>query len=246
MGTKLYLIRHGEAFANAENLLAGMRTDAGLTPRGIVQAERLRDRLAATGEITPDVLLASTLPRAMQTAKIIAPALGLDIIPDDEVQEMHVGDADGMRLSEFLERYGPFKDSRQDPYTPLAPGGDSWGSFITRVGGALHRITDTYEDKSVVIVCHGGVVDASLLLGLGMAAVAPAIGQFHTSNTSITEWERGMLSQRSHIKRWRLIRYNDDLHTRDLGGKERIQWARLAPTLEGGEPAAPLPTEEDA
>ena len=246
MATHLYLIRHGEAFANAENLLAGMRTDEGLTARGVAQAERLRDRLAATGEIAPDVLIASTLPRAMQTAKIIAPALGLDIIPDDDVQEMRVGEADGMRLAEFIERYGAFKNSREDPYIPLAPGGDSWGSFITRVGAALHRITDAYEGKTVAIVCHGGVVDASLLRGLGLAAVAPAIGQFHPYHTSLTEWERGLLSQRSHIKRWRLIRYNDDLHTRDLDGGERIKWARLAISRMGGEPAAPLPTEEDA
>lgn len=246
MGTHLYLIRHGEAFANAENLLAGMRTDAGLTARGVAQAERLRDRLATTGEIAADALIASTLPRAMQTARIIAPALGLDIIPDDDVQELNVGEADGMRVADFLERYGPFKDSREDPYTPLAPGGDSWGSFINRVGAALHRITDTYEGKTVAVVCHGGVVDASLLVGLGMAVIAPAISQFHTHNTSITEWERGRLSQRSHIKRWRLIRYNDDLHTRDLDGGERIQWARLKLSHEGGEPAAPLPTEEDA
>ncbi|HEX9038389.1 MAG TPA: histidine phosphatase family protein [Ktedonobacterales bacterium] len=245
MVTRIYLIRHGEAFSNVDNILAGVRTDKGLTLRGVAQAERLRDRLAATGEIAAGALIASTLPRAMQTARIIAPALGLDIIPDDDVQEMHVGEADGMTVSEFLAHYGPFKDSRQDPYTPLAPGADSWGSFVSRVGKALHRITDTYDGQSVVIVCHGGVVDASLLIGLGMATVAPALGQFHTHNTSITEWERGLLTRDAHLKRWRLIRYNDDLHARDLDQAERIQWTRVAATHEGGQPAAPLPTEED-
>jgi probable phosphoglycerate mutase len=246
MGTHIYLIRHGEAFANAENVLAGMKTDTGLTPLGVTQAQRLRDRLAATQEITADTLIASTLPRAMQTAQIIAPALGLDIIADDDVQELNVGEADGLRVSEFLERFGPFKDSRQDPYTPLAPGGDSWGSFVTRVGGALYRIADAYDGKTVVIVCHGGVVDTSLLLGLGMATIAPAIGQFHTHNTSITEWERGLLSPRSDIKRWRLLRYNDDLHIRDIGAPARIQWTHIAPApMQGSEPATPLPTEED-
>lgn len=244
--THLYLIRHGEAVANAENIMSGMHSDIGLTPLGITQAERLRDRLTATAEISADVLIASTLPRAMQTAQIIAPALGLDIIPDDEVQEMRPGEGDGLRVKEFMEHFGPFPDAREEPYRPLSPGGDSWGSFVTRVGMALHRIVDEHDGKTVVVVCHGGVVDASLLIGLGMATVAPAIGQFHTHNTAITEWERGLLSSHSHIKRWRLIRYNDDLHTRDIGLAGRTQWARVTTTHTESEPAAPLPTEGDA
>jgi len=81
--THLYLIRHAEAVSNVEPIIAGMRGDTGLTAHGVAQAERLRDRLAA-GEIAADVLIASTLPRAQQTAEIIAPALGLPIIWDDE------------------------------------------------------------------------------------------------------------------------------------------------------------------
>jgi len=246
MGTHIYLIRHGESFANVENILAGMRSDVGLTPLGVTQAERLRDRLAATGEITADALIASTLPRAMQTAEIVAPALGLEIIPDDDLHEMRPGAADGLRLGEYIERYGPFRDFREEPYYPIAPGGDSWGNFVARVGDALHRIARAYDGKTVVAVCHGGVVDASLLIGLGMAAIAPAVGQFHTHNTSITEWERGLLVRTARTQRWRLIRYNDDLHTRDIGATERIQWTRVSAIHPEGEPAAPLPTEEHA
>lgn len=245
MATHLYLIRHGEAFANVENILAGMRSDAGLTPLGVTQVERLRDRLQTTREIKADVLIASTLPRALQTAEIVAPALGLDIIPDNDVQEMRPGEADGLRVPEYIERYGPWPDFREQPYRPMAPGGDSWGSFVARVGDALHRIAHTHEGKRVVVVCHGGVVDAFMLIGLGMATVAPALSQFHTHNTAITEWERGLLVRSESIKRWRLIRYNDDLHTRDIGAPGRIQWTRVAATHPEGEPAALLPTEDD-
>ena len=72
--THLYLIRHGESVANVQPIVAGMRGDVGLTERGVAQADRLRERLAQ-GEIAADVLIASTLPRARQTAEIIAPAL---------------------------------------------------------------------------------------------------------------------------------------------------------------------------
>ncbi len=97
--TNLYLIRHGEAVVNVKPIVGDMRGDTGLTPLGVTQAERLRDRLAATGEISADVLIASTMPRARQTAEIIAPALGLPILWDDDVQEMRSGEADGMTLA---------------------------------------------------------------------------------------------------------------------------------------------------
>jgi probable phosphoglycerate mutase len=238
MRTNLYLIRHGEAFCNIDGTLAGMRSDVGLTELGMLQAERLRDRLAATGEIAADALIASTLPRARQTAEIIAPALGLPIIPDDDAQELRPGEADGLNISDFLERYGPFSDVREDPYVPLSPGGESWGSFLARAGEFLHRVVREHAGESVVVVCHGGIIDASLLIGLGVGATAPGPGQFHTRNASITHWERERIKG---LDTWRLNRYNDNVHTRDIGAAEQISWTRLYATDDA--PTAPLPTE---
>ena len=70
MPTELYLIRHGQAFSNVTPILAGPKGDEGLTEIGVRQAEHLRDRLAATREIKPDLLIASTLPRAARTARL--------------------------------------------------------------------------------------------------------------------------------------------------------------------------------
>lgn len=224
MRTNLYLIRHGEAACNVDGTIAGMCGDAGLTDLGIMQAQRLRDRLAATGEIVADALIASTLPRARQTAEIIAPALGLPIIFDDDAQEMRPGEADGLSLTAYLERYGPVRDFREDPFHPLSPGGESWGEFFSRAGSFIYRVVREHPEKSVVVVCHGGIVDASLLIGLGVGSTAPAPGQFQTRNTSITHWERERISG---LETWRLNRYNDDLHARDIGATRQLDWARL-------------------
>ena len=238
MRTNLYLIRHGEAVCNVDGTLAGIRSDVGLTERGVLQAERLRDRLAATREIIADTLIASTLPRARQTAEIIAPALDLPIILDDDAQELRPGEADGLSIEDFLERYGPFSDVREDPYLPLSPGGESWGSFLARAGSFLHRVIREHAGETVVVVCHGGIIDASLLIGLGVGATAPTRGQFHTRNASITHWERERIIG---VDTWRLNRYNDNIHTRDIDSAEQIIWA---PLYEGeGAPTAPLPTE---
>ena len=48
----------------------------GLTERGRRQVEALGDRLAPTGELAgADALYASVLPRAIETAELLAPAL---------------------------------------------------------------------------------------------------------------------------------------------------------------------------
>lgn len=225
--TRLYLIRHGQAHCNVPpyGVVAGPRGDAGLTPLGVRQAERLRDRLAATGEIAADVLIASTLPRAMQTAEIIAPALGeLPIIPDDEVREMHVGELDGLPWEQIRDSV---PDHRVEPYRPFGPGGENWPRFQLRVAEALERIIVEHTGKNIVVVCHGGVVDGSFAYFFGLPTLAPGKTGLFTANTSITLWEDE--SHDGFSLRWRLARYNDDLHTRDLAVPQRLGWVRLAP-----------------
>lgn len=242
--THLYLIRHGQAFGNVEPMMAGMRGDRGLTELGVTQAEHLRDRLAASGEIQADVLIASTLPRARQTAQIIAPALNLPIIYDDEAHELRLGEGDGMHLDEFKAKYG-WVDFDKEPLRPICPGGESWGSFTLRVGEFLTRIAQEHAGKTVVVVCHGGVIDAAFMFFFQMPTLSiPPIG-FYTHNTSITHWERAF--QRGKMI-WRLVRYNDDTHLRDVGRGKTIDWSSIRPAAPAppadDEPIGPLPTEE--
>jgi 2,3-bisphosphoglycerate-dependent phosphoglycerate mutase len=224
--THLYLIRHGEAVSNVQPIVGGMRGDTGLTPRGVAQAERLRDRLASTGAIAADVLVSSTLPRARETAEIIAPALGLPILWDDDVQEMRPGVADGMSLDEFREKFG-IPSTAREPFRPLAPGGENWPQFMLRVATALDRIARQYRDKSVVIVCHGGVIEGSFVYFFGLNSFAGLPVRFNTHNTSITHWTQ--VSPGDPSARWRLMCYNDDAHLQGLGDPS------------GRRPGTPLP-----
>lgn len=247
LSTTLYLIRHGEAHVNVNpgGPVAGMKGDAGLTPLGRIQAERLRDRLAASGEIQAEVFIASTLPRAKQTAEILAPAIGQPILWDDDVQEMGVGSADGQPWMEMIAQYGA-PDFRRQPFRPLSPGGENWGQFVLRVATALDRIATEHEGKKIVVVTHGGVIDSSFLafFGIGALAQPPAL-ELYTHNTSITQWERHQ--HESGAYRWRLVRYNDDLHVRDIVVDERFRWRSLTERGATGAqtPAVPIPTEDD-
>lgn len=219
--THLYLIRHGDAAPTSTNPLEDPR----LTTLGIAQAERLRDRLAATGEIKADVLISSTMLRAKQTAEIIAPALGLPIIYDDEVQEWRFPEDETLNVDEYVEHFKTVPHD-QKPFYQVIPGAESWVQFMLRASVALNRLTQTYEDKTLVVVCHGGVVDASFHFFLHLSTLHLAPASFDTHNTSITHWFR--LPREIAPTSWALACYNDIMHLRDLHASTRIPWSELA------------------
>jgi 2,3-bisphosphoglycerate-dependent phosphoglycerate mutase len=207
--THLYLIRHGEAISAVDQTIANTM----LSPLGVTQAERLRDRLAATGEIRADVLISSTLLRARQTATIIAPALGLPIVFDDDIQEWYEGEVDGIPAETYL---APFKATpvEQRPFLQWIPSAESWVQFMLRACTSLNRITQEHEGKTIVIVCHGGIIDASFRFFLGLNTTRYDIGRFNPENTSITSWVNAARDLRALS--WILESYNDVGHLRDL------------------------------
>jgi probable phosphoglycerate mutase len=127
---RLILVRHGEAYAGLHGTIAGPRGCAGLTDHGRRQAEALRDHLLVDpGHLSADILVASVLPRAIETAQIIAPGLGFEEFAQDcDLCEVHTGEADGTDWADYAERFGTL-DMLAEPDRLFAPGGDSWNSF---------------------------------------------------------------------------------------------------------------------
>jgi probable phosphoglycerate mutase len=209
MSTNLYIIRHGEAVCNVQPIAHGMKTCEGLTERGHEQVTRLAQRLRG-GEIKADVLYASTITRARQTAEPIAEALGVPIRWDDELHEKRPGEeAEGLSWQEIEKRYGPYMHGQ--PYHIRIPGGESWASFLVRASTALDRIVRKHEDQTIVVVAHGGVVEASFYLFLNLGLSTPT--GFWTHNTSLTQWRQHMDQGR---KRWFLVGYNDARHLNEV------------------------------
>lgn len=213
--TRLVLIRHGESQTAVDGLVGGLRTCNGLSDLGRRQASLLRDRLAATRELDPvDVLFASTMPRARETAELIAPAIGgIPVVEDEDFCERHPGEADGLTYTAAIEKYG-VPEFSDDPHLALSPGGETWMAFHTRVGGAMRRVVHDNEGRTVVIACHAGVVDVALRALLDL----PVVGGFelYTQNTSLTELVFVPESDRRPAPRWRLLRYNDAAHLAGL------------------------------
>ncbi len=216
--TRLLLVRHGESQAQVDRVVGGPTGCTGLSDLGRRQVRALAERWRAAG-LAVDRLLASTLPRAVETAELLAPALGgLAVAQDAELVELEPGECDGLSWDDYQARYGV--DMKADPYAELSPGGESVAGFLLRVGRALHRIAVDHAGQTVVVACHGGVVDGSLVCFLGLPLQRSADLDLRTTNSGVTEWLVEV--DKAKPLHWALRRYNDVAHLEAMDEGERI------------------------
>jgi broad specificity phosphatase PhoE len=181
--THIYLIRHA---ANIDGPVDSKTTDLGLSPEGIQQAEKLRDRLAASGEIKPDVFIVSPERRAHETATILQPALGQPITLDEEVVEWKSDDG-SIESAEFMRRWQAVPKPHK-PYYRWIEGFDNRMEFSLRVHLALHRILQAHTGKTIVVLTHGAFIQMAFMyfFGYGEATLDRAIPEIRRA--SITHW----------------------------------------------------------
>lgn len=156
----LYLIRHGQSFVNLKEWDGGNQ-DTGLTELGHRQAAALGEWLP--GELKAiDVLYASTMQRAQETAGYVARAYDVAIVPEDRLREIGNNRADHAPWpSDDLPEYSDYWGSERpfSSVTPAREGGESLMHFRTRVGSFVENMIENHRDQTVVAVCHGGVIE---------------------------------------------------------------------------------------
>ena len=205
MPIRIVLVRHGQSMATVRRVVGGPKGDTGLSDLGREQATKLRDRLQRTGEIAADVVGASVLPRAIETAEIVFP--GRDVRTDCDWCELHPGECDGMVWDDYVATYdsGP-----PDADRPMSPGGESLRTFDARVRQAFDAIVAANAGRTVAIVTHGGFISAATRYVLGDAPMTLRSASSYfldPDNTSITAFSRA-----SGADPWIFERFNDVAH----------------------------------
>lgn len=209
--TTLWLIRHGEAHVNqplSDGSYSLIDRD-GLTERGLEQARLLGERLAGE-QVAPDAVVASSFPRARQTAEVVCASLGVDLVLDDDVQEWRPGERREHVTSAEAELTWQRILDGHDHDLRVADA-ETHNEFQTRVDGALRRIAEDHADRLVLVITHGGIVSRSFVTFLGLPPRQSLVG-LHTRHTSITEWRH---FDAPGAPRWVLRRYNDATHLPD-------------------------------
>ncbi|KGR77150.1 histidine phosphatase family protein [Ureibacillus manganicus] len=140
---KICLIRHGETDWNANGIIQGtLNTE--LNNRGKQQAESCATYLSKKNW---DMIITSPLNRAKDTANIIANKISFNVEIMDEFMEKHYGEAVGSPLT---------NKALQDQ------AGEQFILFKKRVLGGLNRIIEKYDNKKILLVTHGDVIQVIL------------------------------------------------------------------------------------
>ena len=157
MGTKIFLIRHGQTEGNAKKQYCGL-LDLELNENGRLQAEKLARRLEKD---SIHRIYASDRKRAIQSARIIFKGRRINKIAG--LREINFGIFEGKSHQEIRESNADIYDKwLSDPYNTVVPGSESLLDFQGRVTRALEAIVLANSNKTAAIVCHGGTISIIL------------------------------------------------------------------------------------
>src|SRR6266550_7142962 len=162
--TRLFLVRHGATELSAEDRFAGA-VDVLLSDAGRNQARMLGYRLAHEKVAA---VYASPMKRTVETARLIAEPVGLDVDTVAAVREIAHGRWEGKTRAdveqEFAEEYAKWE---KDPYTFAPEGGESGLDVTARALPALLQIVRRHPGEILLVVSHKGTIRLLLSSLLG-------------------------------------------------------------------------------
>ena len=143
----IYFVRHGETDYNLKRLIQGRGINVSLNETGRLSAEKARENLRG---VSLDKIYSSPLLRAKETAEIINKDFDLEIVCDDRLIEVGVGEREGTTWESWSkEQNEAFWDN------PAKFGAETPAEVFERVGSFFDEHKNSNEN--ILIVSHAGV-----------------------------------------------------------------------------------------
>ena len=209
----VYFVRHAQSLHNTEPVFQAF--DIPLSKQGLHQAEIIATRIAA---IRPEIIIASTAPRAKQTAQAIKHKTKRDIIFSDLFSERkHPSAIDGQpytnQAAETL-----WRQWQKTLYTHRSDRriGDSenYQDILNRADRAL-KFLENRPESSLVVVTHGSFLRTILarsMLGNNLSGKTLRLFQerIRIANAGITVLQYQDAFEEDFA--WRILTLNDQSH----------------------------------
>lgn len=160
----IYVVRHGQTDYNVKKVFQG-HIDIPLNEVGKKQALETALKFKNTNL---DIILASPLKRAIQTAQPISEITGRPIIIEKRIIERGFGNMEGHQnrkdwnIKMMLDYKKNYNIENIEPIQ----------SLFKRIYDFLDEITEKYKDKKIALVTHGAVSQAIECYFNGMPEVA--------------------------------------------------------------------------
>jgi ribonuclease H / adenosylcobalamin/alpha-ribazole phosphatase len=183
--TTLVLVRHGVTPHTAAKKFSGglKSSNPGLSDEGRAQIRATADWLAPIAEGIAAVV-ASPVRRTLESAEILAEALGKKVDVEPDFAEMEFGTWDGLTFAQVAERDKTSLDAWLGSLETPPPGGESFRQVEERVLAGLQRIREAYPGQTVVVVSH--VTPIKTLVATALEAPLEAVFRMELSPASVT------------------------------------------------------------
>jgi probable phosphoglycerate mutase len=204
--TEIYLIRHAEAEGNLYRRMQGQYNSL-VTQPGLAQIAELRRRFLP---VHIDAVYSSDLYRAWRTAQAVSEPRGLTVTPLRELREMSVGIWEDLSFGQ-IQKYESQQlvDFVQMQWDLSLEGGESYDVLSARIYGALRRLAETHDGKTIAVVSHGLAIRTFAARVMGITNTEGLNKRVaHVDNTAVTKliWDGRLFN---------IEYYNDSGHLTD-------------------------------
>ena len=203
---RVYIVRHGETEGNAQGFSQTAATP--LTAVGEKQAATVADRCAT---LPIEVVYASHMHRAQQTANHIAKQLNVDVIETEYFHEF-VKPSSVQTLSHDDERYRAYAQTEQDFYTDPSwrfEDGETFADIKARVAAGF-TFLETCPYTHIGLVSHGRLIRFLVAYILHNKMLAAEVEQQLAQCMTVTNTGITVLEYENDV--WKLITFNDFAH----------------------------------
>ncbi len=158
----MFLVRHGQTTWNKEQVFRGT-IDVPLNEQGFAEAEAVRKAL---DKEPISFIYSSSLSRAVQTARPLAEAKGIEVAMHSGFNDMDFGQWQGRKLEQVqAEEPELFRVWVEQPHECEIPGGETLVQVQRRAIDAWWEVARKHPDRTGLVASHR-VVCKLLVLGL--------------------------------------------------------------------------------
>lgn len=196
--TTLFLLRHGETYANQQGYLQGTMDNSltSLTFRGRQKVEQCCRELK---KLSIDLVITSPLKRALQTSQIICDHNKIPLRVDPRLAEMSYGKWNGLKVQFLKDEFPQFYDWQARDFRPTASqinGGEKASHVHSRITSFLRDCQTDDSDQVILVVTHGWIIKQMVLQYLTTDLNKPLV---NPQNLTLTKICLGSSSDRQKV-----------------------------------------------
>lgn len=156
---RLYFARHGESTANLLHVFSNRQADHLLTEKGRRQVRSLAGKLIGQ---SIHLAYSSPVPRAVESAEIIAEELQISYTIAEALREFDVGELEGRSDASAWQQFSDLIGQwlKQGCLTEKIRGGESYQEIKQRFTPFIQQLITTCgnPDQNILLISHGGLL----------------------------------------------------------------------------------------